>query len=163
MVKEIYIKRELTPTKEGTGFFCSQVFEVTNISDFDLSKPHLNPLIRNNKPVYILEKESVAIPKGKYEITKDFTGKHKWAKIAKVLDRAYIEIHAGNYLRNTIGCPLVGQNYDESKQYSNKDIIINESTDTCNWLINDFFLNDENKKQTKKVDQDEVIGHITIA
>lgn len=162
MVKEIYIKRELTHTKEGTGFFCSQVFEVTNISDFSLSKPHLTPLLRNNKPVYILEKKSVAIPKKKYKITKDFTGKHKWAKIAEVLGRRYIELHSGNFLRNTIGCPLVGQNYDEKKEYSSQDAIISESKDTCKWLINDFFLNDENKKQTKQVKQDEVIGHITI-
>tara|TARA_S200002703_G_scaffold135922_1_gene125008 strand:+ start:846 stop:1325 length:480 start_codon:yes stop_codon:yes gene_type:complete len=159
MVKEIYIKRSLRHTKEGQGFYCSQVFKING----ELDKPIKEPLLRNNKPLFLLERQKVAIPKILYPLGADFTGKHQWVKILNVPKRFNIEIHAGNYLRDTIGCPLLGQNYDENKQYSNQDIIINESQDSCNWFKYDFLLNDEDKKQTKKVDQDEVIGHITIA
>ena len=159
MNKQIYIKRLLRYTKEGQGFYCSQVFKINE----GLDKPIKEPLLRNNKPLFFLERQKVAIPKMSYSLGADFTGKHQWVKILNVPERFNIEIHAGNYLRNTMGRPLLGQNYDENKEYSNHDLIIGESQNSCNWFRNDFLLNDNNKKQTKKVDQDEVIGHITIA
>tara|TARA_R100001591_G_scaffold85401_1_gene91788 strand:- start:1428 stop:1910 length:483 start_codon:yes stop_codon:yes gene_type:complete len=159
MIKEIYIKRLLRHTKEGQGFYCSQVYQ---INEGMLSKKPLAPLSRMGNPLFILERQKVAIPIGRYPLGADFTGTHQWVKILDVPKRFNIEIHAGNYLRNTNGCPLLGQNYDENKQYSNEDIIINESQNSCDWFKFDFLLNDENKKQTKKVKQDEVIGHLTI-
>ena len=112
--------------------------------------------------MYILEKEGVAIPTGQYSLARDFKGKHQFLKVLDVPDRFNIEIHVGNYLRDTIGCPLIGQNFDENFEYGSQDIIINESLDTCNWFINDFLLNDEENKQTRRVEQDEIIGRITI-
>lgn len=153
-MKEIYIKRDLRHTKEWQGFFCSQVFIING---------KLSPLLRNNKSIFLLEKSKVAIPVGKYSLGADFTGIHQWVKILNVPKRFNIELHAGSYLRNTLGCPLLGQNYDDNKHYSNQDAIINESQDSCNWFKNDFLLNDEQNKQTKKVNQDEVIGYLTIA
>jgi len=154
-MKEIYIKRLLRSTKEQRGFYCSQVYQINK----GLSKL----LLRNNKPVFLLEKEKVAIPTGQYSLARDYKGKHQFLKVLNVPNRCNIEIHAGNYLRDTIGCLLLGQNYDENRQYGNQDIIINESLDTCNWFVNDFLLNDEKNQQTRRAKQDEVIGHITIA
>jgi hypothetical protein len=159
MVKEIYIKRDLRHTKEWQGFFCSQVFIING----GLSDPVLDLLLRNNKPLFLLERQEVVIPKGKYPLGADFTGIHQIAKVLNVPNRSNIEIHAGNYLSETSGCLLLGQNYNDNKHYSNQDIIINESKNSCNWFRDDFLLNDEQNKQTKKVKQDEVIGHITIA
>ena len=158
-MKKIYIKRDLKRTKEGQGFYCSQLFEIGNEPIKYASKP----LLRNNKPLFLLERQKVAIPTGEYPLGADFTGIHQWVKILNVPKRFNIEVHAGSFLRDTIGCPLLGQNYDENKFYSNQDVIINESQDSCNWFVNDFLLNDEEKKQTKKADQDEIIGYITIA
>jgi hypothetical protein len=158
-MKQLFIKRDLRYTQEGTGFYCSQVFKING----GFSKLILQPLLRKNQPVYILEREKVAIPTGEYSLARDYKGKHRFLKVLNVPNRFNIEIHVGNYLRDTIGCPLVGQNYDEKKEYSSQDVIISESKDTCEWLINDFFLNDEENQQTKKVIQDEVIGLITIA
>jgi hypothetical protein len=159
MVKEIYIKRFLRHTKEGQGFYCSKVFIING----GLSKPVLEPLLRMGENVYILERQEVAIPTGKYAIAKDFTGRFQWATLLNVPNKEYIEIHKGNYLESTDGCLLFGVCYDENKEYSNEDSIIKYTEDTCDWFINDFLLNDEQNKQTKKVKQDEVIGHITIA
>ena len=56
----------------------------------------------------------------------------------------------------------MGQNYHEKKEYGNQDVIIGESVDTCRWLVDDFILNDEERKMTKKASQDEIVGYITI-
>lgn len=159
IMKEIYIKRLLRSTKEGQGFYCSEVYQINK----GLSKAPLELLLRNNKPVYILEREKVAIPTGEYKLARDFRGRHQFLKVLNVFDRSHIEIHGGKYLRNTAGCLLLGQNYNEEKEYSNQDAIIDESLDTCNWFVNDFLLNDEENQQTRRVEQNEVIGHITIA
>jgi len=158
-MKSIIIKRENFKTKEGTEFYCSKMFEVPN---FDLSKPIFKEVTRNNKQVYCLEKVEVAIPEGEYEIKKDFTGKFQWAKIDNVPNQSDIEIHAGNYLKDTKGCLLLGVGFNEKKVYKDNDLIISDSKNTCDWFINDFLLNDEEKKQTKKAEQNEVIGHINI-
>jgi len=160
-MKDIYIKRILRRTKEGQGFYCSKVYQINK--EINLSKSPLELLSRMGNPVYILERQEVAIPMGEYFLGADFTGKHQWVKILNVPKRFNIEIHAGSYLRNTIGCPLMGQNFDENFEYGSQDIIINESLDTCNWFVNDFLLNDEENKQTRRADQNEVIGRITIA
>ncbi len=154
MVKEIYIKRDLRHTKEGQGFYCSQVFIINR----ELSEPVLEPLLRMKEPVYILERQDVAIPTGNYPITKDFTGKFQWAKLFND-----IEFHVGNKLSDTEGCLLLGVGFDENRLYEDDDLIILDSGNTCDFFINDFLLNDEDKKQTKKVKQDQLIGHITIS
>jgi hypothetical protein len=48
-MKKIYIKRNLMMTKEGQGFYCSQVFEIGNEPIKYASKP----LLRIIEPVYI--------------------------------------------------------------------------------------------------------------
>lgn len=160
-IKDIYIKRILRHTKGGQGFFCSEVYQIKK--EIGLSKSPLELLSRMGNPVYILEKEGVAIPTGEYPLARDYEGEHKLLKVLGVSDRFNIELHAGNYLYNTKGCLLMGQNFDENFEYGSQDIIINKSLDTCNWFVNDFLLNDEENKQTRRVDQDEVIGRITIA
>ena len=157
-IKEIYIKRILRHTKEGQGFYCSEVYKINK----GLPKDPLELLLRNNKPVYILEKEKVSIPTSQYPLARDYEGEHKLLKVLGVSDRFNIELHVGNYLYNTKGCLLMGQNFDPNFEYGSQDIIIDESLDTCNWFINDFLLNDEENKQTRRVDQDEIIGRITI-
>ena len=157
-MKEIYIKRDLRYTKEGQGFYCSQVFKINR----ELSKSPLEPLLRMGEPIYILERQEVAIPTGKYAIAKDFTGKFQWAKLLNVPNKEDIEFHVGNRLDNTEGCLLLGVGFDENRLYEDNDLIVLDSGNTCDFFINDFLLNDEDKKQTKKVNQDEVIGHINI-
>jgi hypothetical protein len=157
--KQIYIKRSLKLTKEGQEFYCSQVFQISD----GLENPPKKPLLRSGKAVYILERKELAIPKESYSIKKDFTGKYQWAKIADVPKRNNIEFHKGNKLKDTIGCLLLGVGFEENTSYKNNDNIVLESEATCNWLINDFFLNDEKKKQTNKAEQDDIIGYITIA
>jgi hypothetical protein len=158
-MKKIYIKRHLRHTKEGQGFYCSQVFKIGN----EPIKYALKPLLRMGEPVYILERKEVAIPTGNYPIAKDFTGRFEWAKLLNVPNREHIEFHKGNKLRHTDGCLLLGVGFNENELYEDDDLIILDSGNTCDWFINDFLLNDEQNKQTKKVDQDEVIGYITIA
>lgn len=157
-MKEIYIKRLLRSTKEGQGFYCSEVYKINK----GLSKAPLKLLKRNNKPLFLLERQEVVIPMGEYFLGADFAGKHQIAKVLNVPNRENIEIHAANYLHQTSGCLLLGQNYDDNKHYSNQDIIINESKDSCNWFKFAFLLNDEENKQTRRVEQDEIIGRITI-
>jgi len=157
-MKDIYIKRILRHTKEGQGFYCSEVYQVKK----GLSDAPLKLLERNNRPLFLLERQDVAIPTGEYPLGADFTGIHQWVKILNVPKRFNIEIHAGSYLRNTMGCPLMGQNFNENFEYGNQDAIINESKNSCNWFRDDFLLNDEENKQTRRVEQDEIIGRITI-
>jgi len=83
MNKQIYIKRLLRYTKEGQGFYCSQVFKINE----GLDKPIKEPLLRNNKPLFFLERQKVAIPKMSYSLGADFTGKHQWVKILNVPER----------------------------------------------------------------------------
>ena len=158
-MKEIYIKRDLRHTKEGQGFYCSQVFEIGNEPIKYASKP----LLRMKEPVYILERQEVAIPTGVYPIAKDFTGKFQWAKLLNVPDRKNNEFHKGNRLSDTDGCLLLGVGFDENRLYEDDDLIVLDSGNTCDFFINDFLLNDEKNKQTKRADQDEIIGYITIA
>lgn len=162
-MKEIYIKRFLRHTKEGQGFYCSQVFIINGGLDKRiLDNRVLEPLLRMGEPVYILERQKVAIPTGKYPIAKDYLGKFQWAKLLNVPNKENIEFHIGNRLSNTEGCLLLGVGFDENKLYKDDDLIVLDSGNTCDFFINDFLLNDEEKKQTKKVKQNEVIGHITI-
>lgn len=63
----------------------------------------LEPPWRGNEPF-----ES-CIPEGLYRITRDtFRGELNF-RLHGVLDRTDIEIHFGNWPRDTKGCPLVGQ------------------------------------------------------
>ena len=110
-----------------------------------------------------MERQEVAIPTGKYPIAKDFTGRFEWATLLNVPNREYIEFHKGNKLKHTEGCLLLGVGFNENKLYGDDDRIILHSEKTCNFFINDFLLNDEQNKQTKKAEQDEIIGYITIA
>lgn len=48
------------------------------------------------------------IPEGTYDLVPDNTGRHRWWKIPNVADRDAIEVHAGNTVADTRGCPLLG-------------------------------------------------------
>jgi hypothetical protein len=112
-MKKIYIKRNLMMTKQQQGFYCSQVFEVGN----EPIKYALKPLLRMGEPVYILERQEVAIPIGVYPIAKDYIGKFQCAKILNVPNRKNIEFHVGNKLDDTEGCLLLGVGFDENRLY----------------------------------------------
>lgn len=48
------------------------------------------------------------IPPGDYRIERDFTGRHQLWKLLDVPERWGIEIHLGNRVADTAGCPLLG-------------------------------------------------------
>lgn len=52
-----------------------------------------------------------AIPCGTYECEIDNTGKFQFYKVLNVPNRQAIEIHEGNYERDTEGCILVGETW----------------------------------------------------
>jgi hypothetical protein len=66
------------------------------------------------KLAYVLENpyrntpKDSAIPCGTYQCEKDTTGKFQFYKVLNVPGRANIEIHQGNYERDTEGCILLG-------------------------------------------------------
>lgn len=68
------------------------------------------------------------IPTGKYEVVEDKTGKYKHYKLPNVAHRSNIEIHSGNFLKDTQGCLLVGIDYNPVFN------TISESKKTCEEL-----------------------------
>lgn len=54
------------------------------------------------------------IPAGEYRVVKRFSPKfEKHFHILDVPNRSYILIHSGNYFTSTLGCLLVGYNYED--------------------------------------------------
>lgn len=51
------------------------------------------------------------IPSGKYQCVEDKTGKFQWWKILYVDGRKDIEIHQGNYVKDTAGCIIIGEGW----------------------------------------------------
>jgi hypothetical protein len=61
-------------------------------------------------PIRETTKDS-AIPIGTYECEKDNHGKFQFYKVLNVPNRTAIEIHQGNYEKDTEGCILVGTSW----------------------------------------------------
>lgn len=61
----------------------------------------------------------VCIPRGVYPVASDDTGKHQLCKILNIPGRNNIELHAGNYVKDTKGCILIGKNYIMNEDSSN--------------------------------------------
>ena len=51
------------------------------------------------------------IPEGTYNVVRDDVGKFKYFRILGVPNRTLIEIHNGNYEKDTRGCILVGEHW----------------------------------------------------
>ena len=95
-------------------------------------------LVTLELPWLFNKRNQSCIPEGTYLCSADNTGKHQWFKINNVVGRDDIEVHAGNYIHEILGCPLVGLKFDES--YS-----INSSVASLNLIKNtvgdeDFIL-----------------------
>ena len=58
--------------------------------------------------IVILEHPELFIPAGVYEVERNYTGKYRDWEILNVEDRSNIEIHVGNTIDDTMGCPLPG-------------------------------------------------------
>lgn len=58
------------------------------------------------------------IPAGRYNVERDNTGKFQYYKILNVVGRDNIEIHQGNFAKDTRGCVLFGHKpcYFENKE-----------------------------------------------
>ena len=83
---------------------------------------------KNNQP------SISCIPSGKYRVTKyQSPSKGLVLLLHNVLDRTYIEIHAGNYTRQIEGCILVG----DGIKYMDNDTIpdVTNSKNTLNKLL----------------------------
>lgn len=55
------------------------------------------------------------IPLGEYKCVKDDTGKFRYWRLLDVPNRSLIEIHNGNYEKDTKGCILIGNKHTEIK------------------------------------------------
>ena len=71
---------------------------------------------------YTLEREEVMIPKGEYPVTLYLSPKLRYnvPLLHNVHKRTMIQIHAGNYPRDTDGCILVGKQAGISMIMSSK-------------------------------------------
>lgn len=77
-----------------------------------------NPYI-NNRP------DISCIPEGNYLCTRDYIGKFKHFKLQNIRGRSNIEIHCGNFEKDTKGCILLGE---EWIFYKNELMITNSRT-----------------------------------
>ena len=69
----------------------------------------LGKLIYKDLNLYTLESEKDKIPKGKYSAyIRNSPSNGKVIELKGVTNRTYIQIHSGNYLKDTEGCILVG-------------------------------------------------------
>lgn len=71
-----------------------------------------------------------AIPCGSYQCEKDNTGKFQFYKVLNVPGRQNIEIHQGNYERDTEGCILFG----DSWAIMNEELAVTNSVKTIEKL-----------------------------
>lgn len=125
----------LEESKISAGQSSSKSKKNTNLKEMKKVKLNRKKLITNSKndsPVCILGKlesdgKEIAatlenpwldnlqgiscIPSGQYKCVKDNTGKFQWWKILDVEGRQDIEIHQGNYAKDTRGCIIIGQDW----------------------------------------------------
>ncbi len=161
--REFILIREKYTTADNINFYCSKIYQKNN-------KECLKDENGNN--IYVLELtesgfkdgfNGECVPKGIYQIKRDRTGKFKWFKLIndKLLRNEdgtikAIEIHEGNYLKDTEGCLLVGIGFDSIGLYGSEDIIIKSSVKTLNYLLDCVFGNPNEN-------EDQIIGYLTIA
>jgi len=135
----LVIVRKLFQTVEGTEFYCSEIYDKSDLSISNkeiLSTPLQFKMGENFKTYFCLESKEYAIPAGTYPIKEDNSGKFKFFKLFNVPNRRNIEIHEGNYIRQTLGCLLFGGNFDHKRQYKDKDLIITNSKFSLELLRN---------------------------
>lgn len=85
--------------------------------------------------------DKTCIPTGKYQVTKYFSPKHN-AFVPLLIDVpgfAFVEIHAGNYARDTDACLLLGSSLSQD--------MVENSVDTINKFYDLFFAALNNGEQ----------------
>jgi len=93
------------------------------------------------------ERNVSAIPVGEYKAILRYDKKDQWRlQLDNVKDRDGIQIHIGNYTKDTKGCILVGLKRDE------KEFTLSESTEAYKKLRRSFYGGDDEPKSTPKVD-----------
>jgi hypothetical protein len=87
------------------------------------------------------ERQKSCIPAGTYEVEKyDSPNKGLVFLVKNVPGRDSIEIHSGNYKRDTLGCILVGSGFEDINNDGNLDIIESRKTlDRLLGILNDNF------------------------
>lgn len=72
------------------------------------------------------------VPRGHYTCERVTYGKHKglW-RLLSVEGRTAIDIHVGNYVRNSLGCILLGKEFDGEDE----EFAIRESADAVNLFM----------------------------
>lgn len=118
-MKQVFLKRIKSDDKITLGY----------LLDFDRPKIELCKILEN--PWLNNQQNISCIPKGTYIVEKYSSEKYPdvW-EIKNVANRTYILIHAGNFLKDTQGCVLVGQSF---KQYKDSFMVTN-SAKTLNFL-----------------------------
>ena len=162
--------RDKYEAADGKNFYCSKLYKSHEVKfkDGNISGECVKD--ENSNDIYCLELterglengfKGEAIPQGIYKIKRDRTGKFKWFKLINddlLKDNGKtktIEIHYGNYLKDTEGCLLFGIGFNHGDLYGSKDIIIQNSKKTCNYLLDCVFGNPSNK-------DDQIIGILEI-
>ncbi len=161
-----YLIREKHKTKEGNNFYCSLLFKDKNDISLQTNaegKPtiieshNIKYKFSHDKSIFCLENANYAIKETGLEeenfinIRRDLTGDFKWYYLE--LEGKRIELHEGNYLHDTKGCPLFGLGFKKDKVYKSKDLIISKSKLTMEFLRESIFLGDV---------QDQIVGKICI-
>ena len=159
--RKFVLVREKHTTADDINFYCSKIYQKHNkecVKD------------ENGNDIYCLELtergfehgfNGECIPEGTYKIKRDRTGKFRWFKLINndlLKDNGKtkaIEIHVGNYLKDTEGCLLFGIGFDHDNLYGSEDIIIKNSKKTCNYLLDCVFGNPSKK-------DNQMIGNLEI-
>lgn len=176
--KEFILIREKHTTDDDITFYCSKIYEKQNIGIHRLEVSNeKNKIIgecvkdENGADIYVLELtengfedgfNGECVPEGTYQIKRDKTGRFKWFKLINdsLLRNENgtikaIEVHAGNCLKDTEGCLLFGIGFDANNLYNSGDVIIKNSKNTCNHLLNCVFGNPSKK-------ENQIIGTLEV-
>jgi len=162
--------RDEYETADEKNFYCSKLYKSHEVKfkDGNISGECVKD--ENGNDIYCLELterglehgfKGEAIPQGIFKIKRDRTGKFKWFKLINddlLKDNEKtkaIEIHHGNYLKDTEGCLLFGIGFDPGNLYGSEDIIIQNSKNTCNYLLDCVFGNPSKK-------DNQIIGNLEI-
>lgn len=71
---------------------------------------------------FTLEDETTLIPAGTYSVSLYHSpSMNRWVPLIKVPERKWIEIHPGNYPRQSKGCILVGKDHTSTTLLQSKD------------------------------------------
>lgn len=162
--KQIILIRDKYTTIQGTEYYCSKIYN-SNTIGFSNDQFTNNLQDQDNNDIFALEPiekglennfEIGGIKEGIYEIKRDKTGKFKYFKLInnELLSNREnpnsIEIHPLNKLSETKGCIGLGINFDCEYIYDSEDILIKNSKQTCNYLLDSVFGN-PNKNENQIV------------